>query len=199
MTSRSCVKSYCEGHQNHPPLLEGELIFQGKTSLFSFGSASDYETVKVPVNHGLSTAQSVKLGNYNEVHRGINNKFFPDRNGKEVITNITLLPGNVHEPFLYSGEIIDAARHRYRPAVFAELLAIGQYYPKLQEVFWVIALGQTANIDNIPWAPFLCGNHLQRDLHLQQYNMPWNNELGLCRFPFIEVTNDQTIVPDVLL
>lgn len=96
-------------------------------------------TFRVVVNCDASLKKMIKVGRYNWVHPGINNKRFPVacRDTQNVDVHLVRFDREME----FNEILSELDRAGFRPASLAELLALGALYPEEQKRSPIFALG----------------------------------------------------------
>lgn len=162
-----------EGH----PHLEKMIIGLKKPVI---AQAPAYPIYPIEVDYGMSLSQMIVAGQYGYVNDAITpERFSIVGNGKQLVEIALVHFGRA----ITSQVAIDEMdKEGYRPAIIAELLALGATHPELQRQFPVIALGSVAEVDGIRRVAYLDDWLDRRGLDLGWFAIEW---VDRCRFAFV--------------
>jgi hypothetical protein len=130
------------------------------------------------VDYSRTIQEMIGAGNYDWVHSDVTEECFSlpsELKGKKVSISTKLFHFNSS---IDSEDVIfEMNKANFRPATLAELLALGENYPKLQKEFPIVALGSVWNHESGEhYVPIISFDGLRRKFHLRWFNVVWHSD-----------------------
>ena len=150
---------------------------------FHFISFFDGDELSVNIDYSATLSEMISAGDYADINKAINQKFFPALDKYREIkkkTSIQVALFSFNYPVTSDMVIAEMHKNNYRPAVLAELLALGASFPGLQLRFTIIALGSVwrrAEKRAVPVIGYASG---KRFLNLYIYDSKWSEVSNFC-------------------
>lgn len=155
-------------------LESGEIITTDILSLINKQNKIKEKTdeIKLTIDYSRTVREMINAGKFDWINEGITKEHFPlpnELSGKKVPVSTVLFYFN--RAISGANAVFEMDKAGYRPATLAELLALAETHPELQQEFFIVALGSR-------WS----GEGAYRDVSVLFFSES-KRKLGLGSFP----------------